>query len=79
MVQQLNTRVHENLAARRQQRELRSSQMHKLVTGTGDYTRDALQKLSHDAEAPVTESESLQASITKMADQVRPRSLSYLS
>ena len=70
MVEQLNTRVHEKLATRRQQRESRSTQMRKQVNATGDYTRDALQKLSHDAEAPVAASETLQASITTMADQV---------
>ena len=71
MVLQLNTRVHEKLTTRRQERELRSSQMHTLVTATGQYTQDSLQKLSRDSEAPVIASESLQASITTMTDQVR--------
>merc|ERR1711892_76640 len=53
MVLQLNTRVHEKLTTRRQERESRSSQMHTLVTATGQYTQDSLQKLSRDSEAPV--------------------------
>merc|ERR1712106_838338 len=69
MVLQLNTRVHEKLTTRRQERELRSSQMHTLVTATGQYAQDSLQKLSRDSEAPVIASESLQASITTMTDQ----------